>query len=277
MMTELELLNRHFARMGARLKLAADAVEARGRFRPWSWPPRPQGLTLDVRSDRHGEFFELQLPDEDDISLEVLDVRPGQRHLVLMARGAEGKEKFLCGHDERHWFVAAVPGQSVSTVATAMDALKPAMVRAAETHRALPKRTRYRRRNAAFVRQGEWFFVPAPEVVIPANQVLKHEPLQRGRGKPHMVDELARLGGEAVYVSRYHADALGEREYRELLERRPWARSWDWRLMRRDAEVYVRGHVRHADHKTIVLEGWHRVQMNRETETPAMRNVAFLD
>ena len=276
-MTELELLNRHFMRMGARLKIAADADEARGRVGPWRWSPRPRSLSLDVQQDRRGEYFELRLPVEERVELQVLDVQPTQRHLVLMARGAEGKEKFLCGHDERHWFVAAVPGQSVSTVTTAMDALKPAPVRAAESRRELPNKARFRRRNAAFVRQGEWFFVPATEVVIPANQVLKHEPLQRGRGKPHMVDELARLGGGTVYVSRFHAEALGEREYREFLKRRPWARGWDWRAMRRDAEVYVRGHVRHADHKTILLDGWHRVLMNTETETPAMRHVAFLD
>jgi hypothetical protein len=31
------------------------------------------------------------------------------RHLLLMARSWT-KDKFLCGHDERHWFVCAVPG-----------------------------------------------------------------------------------------------------------------------------------------------------------------------
>ena len=41
--------------------------------------------------------------------------------------------------------------------------------------------------------------------------------------------------------------------------------------MRRNAGVYVRGKVRHADHKTIVLHGWHRVLMNTEGEAKAMR------
>jgi len=52
----------------------------------------------------------------------------------MMAPGG----KFLCGHDERHWFVAAVPGRGVSNVRTAMEALKPAAVRlesAREDHR----------------------------------------------------------------------------------------------------------------------------------------------
>ena len=48
-------------------------------------------------------------------------------------------------------------------------------------------------------------------------------------------------------------------------------------MMRRNPGVYVRGSVRHADHKTIVLRGWHQVLMNTEGQALAMRNVAFLD
>ena len=47
--------------------------------------------------------------------------------------------------------------------------------------------------------------------------------------------------------------------------------------MVRDADVYARGRVWHADHKTITLRGWHRVLMNTEGQSLAMRNVAFLD
>ena len=62
-----------------------------------------------------------------------------------------------------------------------------------------------------------------------------------------------------------------------LLEGRPQAKNWGWRVMQRNAEVYVRGRVRHADHRTITLHGWHRVLMNTENQSRAMRNVAFLD
>ena len=41
--------------------------------------------------------------------------------------------------------------------------------------------------------------------------------------------------------------------------------------------VFVRGKVRHPDHKTIVLHGWHQVLMNTETQAVAMRHVAFID
>jgi hypothetical protein len=65
--------------------------------------------------------------------------------------------------------------------------------------------------------------------------------------------------------------------YQRILTGNPRAKAWGWQSMLRNAGVYVRGRVRHADHKTIVLHGWHRVLMNTEGEAQAMRNVAFLD
>ena len=93
----------------------------------------------------------------------MLDVQPADRHLLLMVRGRDEKSKFLCGHDERHWFVAAVPESApVGTVRAAKEALKPAEVRSAQARLGLGSDAGNRRKNAAFRRQGEWFFVPAP-------------------------------------------------------------------------------------------------------------------
>ena len=105
---------------------------------------------------------------------------------VLMSREVNGKHKFLCGHDERHWFVAAVPeAAAVSTVATAMEALKPFDVRRLQDRLAVKPRKRNRRRNEAFVRQGEWFFVPVASSFQPKKSlILTNEPLRRGAGKP---------------------------------------------------------------------------------------------
>jgi hypothetical protein len=47
--------------------------------------------------------------------------------------------------------------------------------------------------------------------------------------------------------------------------------------MRRNPGVYVRGRIRHPHHVTITLHGWHRVMMNTEGQSKALRNVAFLD
>ena len=93
---------------------------------------------IDIGHDRHGEFFDIQADEAADV--DVLDVQPKDRHLLLMVRQPadrpglpDTKDKFLCGHDERHWFVAGVPEKApVSTVVTAKEALKPDAVRSRE-------------------------------------------------------------------------------------------------------------------------------------------------
>lgn len=261
-------LERHFARIGAR-----------ARVRPLDRPALA-GIALDIAEDDHGELFDLQVARGSEPELIVLNAQPRLRHLVLMARGEAGrKSKFLCGHDERHWFVAGLPeNRPVSTVRTAMEALKPRLVAAREVQRRVRPKDRFRRRNEAFVRQGEWFFVPVPNgSTFTPLQVLRDEPISRGRGKPHIVECLAREGGETVYVSAEYPRGLDSRQYAKLIARKPEARHLAWRTMRRNMRVFVKGRVRHPDHATILLEGWHEVLMNTENESAAMRHVAFLD
>ena len=105
-------------------------------------------------------FFDIQT--EESVVLEVLDVQPRDRHLLLMSRELvinrnvpETKSKFLCGHDERHWFVAGVPESApVSSVATAMEALKPALVRDLERGLRGKRERRQGRKTPTFKRQG---------------------------------------------------------------------------------------------------------------------------
>jgi hypothetical protein len=47
--------------------------------------------------------------------------------------------------------------------------------------------------------------------------------------------------------------------------------------MIREPVVHVRGRVWHPDHKTIVLDDWHRVLLNTEREAPGASHVVFLD
>ncbi|NQT13620.1 MAG: hypothetical protein HQ582_12785 [Planctomycetes bacterium] len=266
-------LEKHFARMGAEVHV----TEGRRRGRRGS-----STFAVDVRNDRKGSFFDITLGREGRQEVEVLDVRPGERHLLLLVRneaaGRAEKHKFLCGHDERDWFVAAVPdARGVSNVATAMEALKPEEVRQEQVRRKVKPRHRNRRKNAAFVRQGEWFFIPCPDLVVDAKLILRGEPLVRGGGKPHRVDELYRSGGETVYVARGFPQGLTSFAYVRLLARYPDKKHLHWKVMRRNPEVYVRGRVRHGDHKTVVLDCWHLVRMNTETQAAAMQHVAFLD
>jgi len=261
---EIQLLETMFGRMGARVKIRA-AVSRR----------HPAGI--DIRSDQRGEYFDIGVEPDDRVEYQVVDIRPGLRHLLLMARREDGKQKFLCGHDERHWFVCAVPGNSVTNVVNAMEALQPAEVRRTVSRKVKRHKNRLRRRNEAFVRQGEWFFIPAPELEVKPKLVMRNEPISRGRGKPHMCQFLYRTGGELVYVSSRRPRGLTAGQYAALLNSKPSAKDWGWRRMQRNASVYVRGRIWHPDHKTIVLDDWHRVSMNTEHQAPGARAVVFLD
>ena len=192
---DINLLDRKFRRMGARVKVGPPTgVMARNR----------QRVTIDIRRDAEGEYFEIRVPERGGPHVDAVDVQPRQRHLLLLVRDAQGpggddKQKFLCGHDERAWFVAAVPETAgASNVPTALAALKPPGVREAEARERVPAGRRNRRKNAAFVRQGEWFFIPAPALSVRGQEVRRNEPLSRGAGsKPHMCQYACRIGGRA--------------------------------------------------------------------------------
>ncbi len=260
------VLQRPFEKMGARLRVhparAQNASEA--------------GISIDVRRDKDGEYFDLQVTGNP--TLTVLEVRPEDRHLVLMSKtpGPFNKHydinsKFLCGHDERHWFVAAVPETAgVTTVRQAKEALKPSPVRDRELATGIRPKEKQLRKNAARVRQGEWYFLPV-DLQPDKRLLLKHEPFNRPSGKPHYAEQAYRAGGTAVWVrgtsiltEAQHA-ALPAKERMVYIQRRQGAR------------MYVRGRITHPDHKTLILDGWHEVYMNRENEAFAGRSVTFLD
>jgi len=267
-----------FASMGARLKVREIASRWRQGDRSWI---EPKDFAMDLRRDSNGQFFELRVPTHlsESLDVAVMQAEPKQRHLLLAVRqvGTDAKlDRFLCGHDEREWFVAAVPG-GASSVRQAMDVLQPQDVRAALTRNHVSSRKRYARKNRAFRRQGEWFFVPEPSFVVDEKLILRNEPLRRGAGKPHLVEELFRSGGETVHVCHRHPNGVTPDEYRSILRRNPDAARWGWQVMRRNPGVYARGTVRHSDHATITLPFWHRVIMNTETQSRTMARVAFLD
>ncbi|RME26507.1 MAG: hypothetical protein D6800_06295, partial [Candidatus Zixiibacteriota bacterium] len=154
---------------------------------------------------------------------------------------------------------------AAADVPRAKELLKPEPVVAAEERHHVHPRERDRRKNAAFIRQGEWFFVPEKGLEVDERMILRKEPLVRGKGKPHVADELFRCGGETVYVAGWTNEVvLTESEYRRKLQEDPSLKHGLWRIMTRNPEVYVRGRVRHPDHKTVTLRGWHRVYVNNE-------------
>jgi len=272
-----QLLETQFEKMGARAKVALETKwpETRSRNRRVIRREEPQPIRVNVLRDGQGEYFEVVR--RKDTRVQIVEVRKADRHLLLLARDSHDvKSKFLCGHDERAWFVAAIPeSATVRNVQDAKDALKPQAVWESIRAHNLPERQRDRRWNKAFVRQGEWFFIPRPKMRFENLPVLRSEPIRRGRGKPHVCQFLCRLGGEQVRVCGKFPNGLTADEFARLdpLERQRHR----WRTMARNARAFVKGAIRHPDHKTIWLSDWHEVVMNTETQAQAMRHVAFLD
>jgi len=187
-----------------------------------------RGFEIDIVTQDRREAYQLQHPRHDPLTLEVLDVHRHLRHLVLEVTGwrLPISGRYLCGHDESHWFVAGLPfSRKTGTVRGAMESLKPEIVRR-EQRRQGVRHGRERRKTRAYVRQGEWFFLPRPKMQVAEPLVERNGRLVRDGGKPHLVDQLYRVPG-------------------------------------RD-ETFVRGRVRHADHLTIEFDVWHRVVQNNE-------------
>jgi len=291
-------LKKQFERIGARLEVhqhEARKVRPRGfdyrahRLKGderWTWD-MVAPFTSNIRTDEDGEHFSFIVGDNSHApegqllqKLQVLDVQPKDRHLVLQVVTGEGREltteKMLMGHDERHWFIAGVDSK-VNTVQQAKESLKPREVRELQKRQKVKKSKRNKRKNETFVRQGEWFFVPEPDFK-PGKLAItsKNEPLRRGRSKPHIAQEACRVGGETVMVSSTVApNGLSMNAYNRLRNEDPEKfRRGFWRAMTRNARVYVRGTIKHPDHKTLKLRVWHRVVGNIE---PRMQTVAFLD
>lgn len=258
------LLEKHFKRMGAEVLVESG---------------RPGRFSIDIQEG----MFLVSGRDLAREDIKILDVQPSEKHLLLMWNEKTGekatKHKFLCGRDERDWFVAAVPGEGVRNVSDAMEALKPDVVQRRERAMRVPESQKKERHNAARRRQGEWFFVPVWHRLgaKPIN-ILRNEPIQRGRAKPHRCEFLYREGGEAVWVSRNYPDGITESEYKKLLKKDPSKKHLVWQRMVRDAKVYAKGRITHPDHATLDLgDAWHWVLMNRENEAPSMKHMRFLD
>lgn len=255
-------LVKQFEKMGVRVKIDSSR----------------SGCVLNIRNDKKGEYFDIQKGPNVDVA--VVDLRPKERHLLLSVNEDNKKSKFLCGHDERHWFVAAIPekGSNVYNVDSAMDALKPKEVHEAQRKANVRNSKKNRRHNKGYIRQGEWFFLPDPNLKVDDSLILKNEPIRRGRGKPHNCEELYRTGGETVWVCSRYPNGLTEAAYKKVINTPGYNHnSYRWQVMRRDALVYVRGKITHKDHATITLPCWHKVVMNTETNSRAMAQMAFLD
>jgi hypothetical protein len=207
-----------------------------------------RGFQIDIVNHGQREAYQLQHPSDDELSVEIMDAKPHLRHLVLDVTGwrLPIAGRYLCGHDESHWFVAGLEfGRQTAKVRGAMESLKPEIVRREQRRKGV-KNLQHRRQTAAYIRQGEWFFLPRPKMQVADVLVELDGRLARDGGKPHRVDQIYSMPGSG--------------------------------------EKFVRGCVRHADHQTIYLDDWHRVVQNNEVVTiPAeeaaedLQRIAWLD
>ncbi|MBC7772545.1 MAG: hypothetical protein H7210_08640 [Pyrinomonadaceae bacterium] len=265
---DIDSIERRFTEMGAEV-----------RFRPLGRSSRRSPLAVDVVHQDRREIFDVAVHSEAEFR--VVDLRRDERHLLIHATRPDEKRpfKFLCGHDERHWFVAGIPNDpGVSNVRTAMEALKPKDVLEIQSRVGLGWKDGLRRRNRVFLRQGEWFFIPDPNLVVDRRRVLRNEPMRRSfASKPHIAECAYRTGGETVMVSHRAPQGLTMSDHASLVARDEQARKLPWVTMRRNPLLYVHGRIRHPDHATIVLDQWHRVLMNEEARAPSSTGVVFLD
>jgi len=264
----IEMLKNKFSQLGAPCDIQKINV-ARSRFNV-----RSEGFSIDVKGKNKEEKFEILIDGKDAPAINVLDVQPELRHLLLMVERLGVKSKMLCGHDERHWFVSPIGDRKVSTVVQAIENLKPSQVTKLQHGVKLSKRIKNTHKNKTsngkIIRQGEWFFIPTSFQPNP-KMVLKNEPLQRSaRNKPHMCEELYRSGGVTVYV--YLGKQITLKEHNALSAKE---QKKPWRPMRANATMYVRGRITHPDHATVKLLIWHQVQINNEAEATGM--IRYLD
>jgi len=252
-------------------------------------------FSLNVRRDKQGEFFTIDV--REDVEASVLDVDGD--HVLLMFREVFGssnqrhtarfdQEKFksLIGHDERQLFVAAIPENTpVSTVYQAKEALKPDEVREAEKRSGIKTKHKQKRRTPARLRQGDFFFIPLDRLLISGDAIIhKNEPISRGRGTSHICSELIRAGGENRYfhgvpdILRKFPNGLTEVQKAKYINENPRAKKWNWEVRRGgNIKVWVRGTVRHPEHATLVLDIWHEVVSNTESRSKTAQHLAFVD
>lgn len=272
---ETLLVEKKFKEIGARVKF--------GEPRQFQ-----NNLSIDIRKDKEGEFFDIKLKKE--IELMVLDVQKNDRHLLMMAVDNKQKSKFLCGHDERNWFTCAIPEKKpVSTVIGAKQALKPDTLVKFEKHEGIKtkdahKRHRRLKTGKKIHRQGEFMFIPEPNFNPPNGSLTiihKNEPMRRGSGNSHYAEELYRKGGNVVYISNFSdktREGISKNQYQKLLTSNPETSKLRWRTMVANPIVYARGKITHKEHKTLDLGTmWHKVVLNTENEARASKDVKFLD
>lgn len=269
-------LEKNFAKIGARVEVKEPTTN-----RGFRLPNIPNTrVSVKVEGTGRNEHFVLEVGKDFKGEIHALDVQPQDRHMILQivhnpgdkSRMALAPEKFLVGHDEMHFFAASV-GRTVTKVRDAKEHLMPTRIRDHVLKVDLRKKDKFKRHNDAFLRQGEWFFIPRKNMTVDKKYILYNEPLIRNRqSKPHTMSECYRIGGTAVWV--WLNRVLTETQFGQLHKTNP-EDSKKYRQMIRNPQVFCRGKIKHVDHHTLDFGNvWHEVVMNSEFRSASL---GFLD
>lgn len=196
--------------------------------------------------------------------------RETDKHFIITEKTDGNKRHFLMGVDERQLFVAQLD-KGVSTVEEARKSLGSTI----EFHEGKRKMTPRR--------QGEWFFIKATDAQEELIDLLLQKTriwivknanigqyAGRPQGNPHTADELVVVPSDRMMEAEARATKFARKKGR--------IKNGNFPIRRRD-EVFVRGKVRHVDHKTVKYTHWYQVILNNEgeTSTGSASGIAWID
>ena len=186
-------------------------------------------------------------------------IRETPRRFVVRERSSGGNRHFLMGVDERQLFVAQLKSGVIN-----IDEARKQLGNTVIFHEGARKMTPSR--------QGEWFFVRATEEQEKVIELLLTKKRAfilnkanigryagRPRGNPHTADELIVIPANEKIIVEAQSSQWA-RDNKDLSRVKPI-------YPIRVREVFVRGCVRHIDHKTVKYSHWHQVILNNEGET----------
>jgi len=184
-----------------------------------------------------------------------IDFRETKTHFIIIEKTTPLVRHFLMGVDERQLFVA----QLISGTTNINEARKQ-LGSTVKFHEGV--------RKMSPKRQGEWFFLKTTmeqEDIIDSfiqknkawivNKANIGQYAGRPTGNPHVADELIVITDDKATIER-----LGWSKGRR--KRNPKGT-----LPVRYNQVYVRGKIRHIDHKTLKYTHWYQVILNNEGAT----------
>ena len=186
-------------------------------------------------------------------------VKETDKHFIIKRKTSSEKRHFLMGVDERQLFVAQLK-TGVTNIEEARKQLGNTVLFHEGPRRMTPGR------------QGEWFFVEATKeqeaalnlllekkriFILEKENIGRHA--GRPRGNPHVADELVVLPANKKIMVEAQSSKWANKN-KDLSKVEPI-------YPIRDKEVFVRGCIRHRDHKTIKYTRWHQVILNNEGAT----------